>query len=539
MPRVLSPAASLSLALAVGLFLRVLLFARARARAAQSLRACGLSATYWRPRLGAWLRAPYSSSPRNLQQAVRARCALAAGGLNAYGAPRLLRAPLAATRVAVASSLARLPRAGVVMADTPIVHIACPKLAREALSAGASHKAPLYDAFTAFVGSDALFTSEGALWKAQRSGVTRALARAGTSAMEEGAAREAASVLARLFPANSSALHLEVDMQPFLQRITLRSTFGFLTGTLLEAEGEDEALVSRYLAAAAVLRAGLPAKTRSAAWRLLPPLLYRSCTPLGRAERRAVTAAHALSRRALACAGPASPLAHALQLSKIGGESRAACESADLHCAATLLFAGHDTQSATLSWALLRLGEPGAGVRVQEGIRRECAEGGGGGRPLLDAAIKETLRLHPPAPLVMRIMPSGADCPAGLPERGAAAVWLHSVQRDAGAWGGDADAFRPERWLEADGRTPATMTEAQAEAYMPFAAGARLCPGAVLAQAGLRAGLAVLVGGMSWRIGGGGGGEGHLHPSTGFTVTPAQGVRLRLTRLQAAAPMAS
>lgn len=88
MLRGLSPAASLSLALVAGVLMKLLLFARARARAAQSLRACGLSATFWRPRLGAWLRPPYSSSPRNLLQAVRARCAQAADGLNAYGAPR-------------------------------------------------------------------------------------------------------------------------------------------------------------------------------------------------------------------------------------------------------------------------------------------------------------------------------------------------------------------------------------------------------------------------------------------------------------------
>jgi cytochrome P450 len=414
------------------------------------------------------------------------------------------------------------------MSDTPIVHIACPKLAREALGAGSSRKAPLYDAFTAFVGSDALFTSEGPLWRAQRAGVTRALARAGTAAMEEGAAREAAAVLGHLFAASSTT---DVDMQPFL----LRSTFAFLTGTLLESDGADEALVGRYLAAAAVLRASLPAKTRSAAWRLLPAPMYRLCTPLGRAEGRAVRSAHALSRQALACAGPASPLAHALQLSNMGGESRGASESAALHCAATLLFAGHDTQSATLSWALLRLGEPGGGVRLQEGIRAECC-GGERSRPLLDAAIKETLRLHPPAPLVMRVMPAGIECPPGLPEGGAAAVWLHSVQRDADAWGADADLFRPERWLEEDGRTPAVLSEAQAAAYMPFAAGARLCPGAQLAQAGLKAALGVLVGGMSWRIAGEAGGEGHLHPSTGFTVTPARGVRLRITKLQAAAP---
>jgi cytochrome P450 len=230
--------------------------------------------------------------------------------------------------------------------------------------------------------------------------------------------------------------------------------------------------------------------------------------------------------------------------------------------AATLLFAGHDTQAATLSWAMLRLAAaPATAAR----LRRHCAAAGlGGGAvggaaaarvPLLEAVVRETLRLHPPAPLVVRRMEAPLACPAvagaaraaPLPAGSAAAVWLHAVQRDPAAWGADADDFRPQRWLRrasaADDEAPATA-DAPAEdddafdawrladnvgggAYMPFAAGPRACVGAGVAQVALRVALARIALGLEWEPPAAG---VDLHPSVGFTVTPAAGVPLRVRR---------
>jgi cytochrome P450 len=478
--------------------LRLLLL---RARAASALRAAGLSAAFWRPRASLWRR-PYGTSERNLLEAVRQRCAAAAGGRNAYG---------------------------VVMGALPVVHVGCPELARAALAAGGSCKAPLYDAFKSFVGDDALFTSEGDAWRSQRAAVQRALASGGPASLAAAASAEAARLVQQL--ALGDGVEREVDLQPLLQRLTLRATFCYLTGGADAADvgpGEPacnaEGLLDAYLGAAAVLRAALPAKPRSAAWLLLPEPLYRRCTALGRAEAAAVVSSHALARRALALAGAASPLARALA----GGEGDAAA----LHCAATLLFAGHDTQSATLAWAVLRLADA-AGCELQAALRAEavadpsCEKAGS--PELLDAALRETLRLHPPAPLVMRALPRAASAGGelALPPSAAVAVWLHAVQRCPAAWGADSDEFRPGRWL-AGGPGGRAM-----HAYMPFAAGARACPGAALAHAGLRAAMGELLRGMRWalppqREGGGALQEGHLHPSTGFTVTPAGGVRVRV-----------
>jgi len=494
----------------------LLSFLRRRRLAAKALRSLGFSVLHWRPS-ASFLSPPYAASRRNLLEAQRRRCAE-----HAYG---------------------------VVLGAQALLHVASPSLARAALCGedgrpASSQKAPFYDAFTAFVGAS-LFASEGEHWRAQRSAVVRALTASGTAGAARQASAEARQLVASLHAraSSSDAAGVCLDLQPRLQRLTLRCTFHHLTGcTLLSAAGSAAAqaqLETRYLAAAATLRASLPAKARSAAFLLLPSLFYR-LTPLGRAEAAAAAAAHRMARLSLLSATPASPLRQALNLLC----SSAAAEQ--LHTAATLLFAGHDTQAATLSWATLRLA---ATPTLQAALRAEARAGRAASEaPLTDAVLRETLRLHPPAPLVVRVLPRG---PAGggarlPPAPAAAAVWLHAVQRNSAAWGCDSDEFRPSRWLCSGDGEPVgedqllaalssgglrlrEMSAEQREAYMPFAAGPRACPGEKLAMAGLRAALAELAAGLVWTADGAGDG---LHPSTGFTVTPAGGVRVRVTTVR-------
>ncbi len=315
-----------------------------------------------------------------------------------------------------------------------------------------------------------------------------------------------------------------------LQGVSLRDP-------LLGCDADAEAA---YVRAASVLRAVLPARARSV-WAAVPNALYHACTPLGRAERAASDAAHTLARHALRVATRESPLRLmvddlTLSLAKTSDSQRQIHKRSDedaLHAAATLLFAGHDTQAATMAWCMLRLADD---VQTQTALRRACAAAEpAAAAALLDATIRETLRLHPPAPLVVRALHGDAalqraspHAVAPLPVGAAAAVWLHAVQRDEMAWGADAATFRPERWLSQALNQPELkqLSEAQAEAYMPFAAGPRICPGAALATAALRVTLRHLACGLTWQPAHGTAVD--LHPSVGFTVTPAAGVPLRL-----------
>ena len=253
--------------------------------------------------------------------------------------------------------------------------------------------------------------------------------------------------------------------------------------------------------------------------------------------------------------------------------------------AVTLLFAGHDTQSATLSWALLRLAAepeiqkdlrarlsradvaaelgvaapkktPSAGAdgtasessaaRVSTRPRvnastRQPAWRTSAAAPELEAVLRETLRLHPVAPLVVRRLISDAVDGDGfsLPEGTAVGVWLHAVHRDPAAWDRP-DAFAPRRWLVDDERLPtpnAPRRGAEEEpprvrrkgsAFMPFAAGPRACVGQHLAWVFMRVMLAQLVCAFEFAPGVE---RDPMTPSVGFTVTPANGARVKARRV--------
>jgi cytochrome P450 family 135 len=128
----------------------------------------------------------------------------------------------------------------------------------------------------------------------------------------------------------------------------------------------------------------------------------------------------------------------------------------------TLLVAGHETTAALLAWALQELA---AHPRLQERL----AEGQEG---LADAVVQETLRLHPPVPLVLRRLRrpmrlAGRDLPEGATVAPCALI----VHRRPDLWERPRE-FRPERFM--DGRAPAGT-------LFPFGGGVRRCIGASFA----------------------------------------------------------
>ena len=133
----------------------------------------------------------------------------------------------------------------------------------------------------------------------------------------------------------------------------------------------------------------------------------------------------------------------------------------------TLLVAGHETTATALAWAFERL------VRHPEAYDRVRAEAGSAdGDPYLDAVIKETLRVRPVIPFVVRqvaepVELAGRRWPAGV----RLAPCVHLVHRRPDVYP-EPDAFRPERFLETP---PGTYT------WIPFGGGTRRCLGAAFA----------------------------------------------------------
>lgn len=133
----------------------------------------------------------------------------------------------------------------------------------------------------------------------------------------------------------------------------------------------------------------------------------------------------------------------------------------------TLLAAGHETTATAMAWSLLELARQ---PRIQD---RCVAEIAGGGTGYLDAVLKESLRLHPVVPMVMRELQEPATVGGRTYPRGItlspSVVLAH---RAPAAYPRPAD-FDPERFL-GDVPTPTT--------WLPFGGGARRCIGASFAM---------------------------------------------------------
>lgn len=165
----------------------------------------------------------------------------------------------------------------------------------------------------------------------------------------------------------------------------------------------------------------------------------------------------------------------------------------------SFLFAGHDTNASMLQWAIYELSRT---PRALEAVRDEldevlgpavdpasiCATLVERGEQLLprlqyvNAVVKETLRLHPPAATV-RMTPPGSGFTVRAPTGeeynldGTAMYSAQSIiQRDPSVYGDTADVWVPERWLgDAAKSIPAS-------AWRPFERGPRNCIGSELAN---------------------------------------------------------
>ncbi|MBO9466759.1 cytochrome P450 [Tropicibacter sp. R15_0] len=147
---------------------------------------------------------------------------------------------------------------------------------------------------------------------------------------------------------------------------------------------------------------------------------------------------------------------------------------------AIFFLAGHETSASALAWALYLMA---LYPDWQEKLAEEAQSLGLSGAfsevsklRLTRDVFRETLRLYPPVPMMVR----EATCPEQFRDRkvpvGAQIVlspWhLHRHDR---IWS-DPDAFKPERWQGEEAKTCGR------DAYLPFSAGPRVCTGAGFAM---------------------------------------------------------
>jgi cytochrome P450 len=132
----------------------------------------------------------------------------------------------------------------------------------------------------------------------------------------------------------------------------------------------------------------------------------------------------------------------------------------------TLLVAGHETTATSLSWAVERL------IRNPEVLERLREDLAAGSDEYLDAVIKETLRMRPVLPVVVRDLQDDVQIGAYLMPKGTRLACSITLMHRRPEIYPDPEAFRPERFLE---RPAGTYT------WIPFGGGIRRCLGASFA----------------------------------------------------------
>lgn len=171
-----------------------------------------------------------------------------------------------------------------------------------------------------------------------------------------------------------------------------------------------------------------------------------------------------------------------------------------------LFSAGSETSATTLNWAMSELMRyPDVMQKAQAEVRNKLqgktkvTEDDLADLKYLRLVIKETLRLHPPAPLLIprEAMESCKILGYDVPKGATVLVNAWAIGRDPKHWA-DPEEFKPDRFDS--GMVDFKGTDFE---YIPFGAGRRMCPGMTFAQASMEIVLASLLYHFDWELPGG------------------------------------
>ncbi|QHO57404.1 Cytochrome P450 [Arachis hypogaea] len=169
-----------------------------------------------------------------------------------------------------------------------------------------------------------------------------------------------------------------------------------------------------------------------------------------------------------------------------------------------LFLAGSDTVSTTIEWAFAELANnPEIMKKVQEEVRRIV-----GGKSMIEendlnemkymkCVIKETLRLHPPGPLLIPRETANSVEIKGyhIPKKVTVYINSYAIHRDPKLWD-NAEEFIPERFEGAQ-QVDYKVKDFQ---LIPFGFGRRRCPGISFGVASVEYMMANLLCWFDWKV---------------------------------------
>lgn len=192
-----------------------------------------------------------------------------------------------------------------------------------------------------------------------------------------------------------------------------------------------------------------------------------------------------------------------------------------------LFSGGTDTSAIAMEWALAELiNHPNIMEKAAQeidnvtGKTRLVQESDISQLPYLQAIVKEILRLHSPAPMILR--ESSEDCTIEgyhIPAKTRLFVNVWAMNRDPKYWENPLE-YRPERFMN---ETKILDVRGQNNFhYLPFGSGRRGCPGISLALQILHTSLAAIIQCFEWKVGGeGNNGKVDMEEGSGVTVPRA------------------
>ncbi|MCW2816749.1 MAG: cytochrome [Nocardioides sp.] len=161
----------------------------------------------------------------------------------------------------------------------------------------------------------------------------------------------------------------------------------------------------------------------------------------------------------------------------------------------SMMFAGHHTSSGTAAWALIELmRHPEAMADVVAELDEIYADGADisfqalRSIPVLEAALKETLRLHPPLIILLRLVQEEIELAGHTIAPGTMVAASPKVSNRIAEDFPDPDAFDPGRYLD-----PNQADLQNRWTWIPFGAGKHRCVGNAFAMMQLKAIFSVIL----------------------------------------------
>ncbi|KAK3121921.1 hypothetical protein QOZ80_8BG0662820 [Eleusine coracana subsp. coracana] len=195
--------------------------------------------------------------------------------------------------------------------------------------------------------------------------------------------------------------------------------------------------------------------------------------------------------------------------------------------------AGSDTMSITVVWAMAELlhnpsimSKVCAEIKDVLGFKETIEEPDVAGMPYFQAVVKEAMRLHPVAPVMLphQAVEDGIEIGGYAVPKGSTITFnAWAIMRDPATWDRP-DEFVPERFLVNRGAD--VDFRGKNFEFIPFGSGRRMCPGLPMAERVVPLLLASLLHEFEWKLPNGMSAE-HLDMSEKFTTSNVMAVPLK------------